>query len=109
MRIELAHPTHAKLVAGPYRYAVLENYLHHLFAGDLPALLISQGCQDLLGLGVDNFAGGWIGIAAVEAESDPTRLVAKGNTHDLLGRDDVIVEDVDPLVRGISEIGRAHV
>ena len=60
-----------------HRHAVDEDDLDHLLAVDLAALLVRQRGDDLLRLRVDHLAGRRIGVAAVEAERDPARLLAQ--------------------------------
>ena len=54
--------------------------------------------HDLLRRGVDDLAGGGVGVAAVEAEGDPARLIADSDRRDLLRRHDRRVEDVHAAV-----------
>lgn len=66
----------AKLVARGDRLAVAEMNLHHLLAVDPVPLFVGQSRDDLLGRGINDFAGGGVGVLAVEAEGDPAGLFA---------------------------------
>src|SRR5262249_49638505 len=95
-------PAEAELVAGAGRHALLKDDLDHLLAVDLAALLVFQRGEDLFRLGVDDLAGGRVGVAAVEAEGDPARLFAQADAGRLLRRHDRGVEDVHLAVGGVA-------
>ena len=66
--------TESELIAGMDGFAAEEIDFHEFFALDFEAVLVFEGGDDLVRLDVDDFAGGRVGEAAVDGESDPAGL-----------------------------------
>src|SRR5689334_13617051 len=88
----------AELIAVAYRRVAVEGHLEQLLAADLAVLLVLERRDPLVRLGVEDLAGWRIGVLAVDAERDPARLIADGESRHLLRRHDGVVEDVDRFV-----------
>src|SRR6185295_13815606 len=93
----------AELIARPHRLSAGEDDLDELLALHGPAGLVLERCHDGAGLRVDDFSGRRVGVAAVEAEGHPTRLVAELDARDLPGRHRRRVEDVQAAVGAVRE------
>src|SRR5882724_8788656 len=88
----------SKLVARSRRHVPGEINLQHLLAMDRGALFIGQTRDDLACSDFDDLPRGRIGVASINAERDPARLVAQQDGGDLLGGHYRIVEKVQAAV-----------
>src|SRR4029079_5394838 len=95
--------TDTELVTGADDHAVLEDDLYHLLTMNRVALLVLQRGHDRLGLHLDHFARGGVGVPAVEAKRDPAGLFADRQAGDLFGRVLRRVEDMDAGVVGVGD------
>src|SRR5712692_11015330 len=76
----------AELIAGAHRPVAVEDDVHHLLALHGAALLVAQFGHDPSSVGCDDITGGRVGVLAVDAEHDPSRLIAQPQAGGLPGR-----------------------
>jgi hypothetical protein len=70
-RTRLPFAADAELIAGAHHFVVVDHDFKQLFAHELAAVLIGEGLDKPLAPGVKDFAGGGVGVLAVDAEADP--------------------------------------
>src|SRR3954451_14404664 len=92
----------AELVARADGLASLEVDLEHLLALYVAPGLVLQAGHELPGLDLDHVAGRRIGVAAVDAEGDPARLVAGLQALERPGGHHRGIVQVEPLVEGVD-------
>ena len=91
------------MIAGADGQASDEVNLEHLLTAHLTALLVFERRHDPAGRHVDDFAGRGIGVATVDTEGHPARIVAQLDAAELFGRLDGDVEVMHVLVVAVDD------
>src|SRR6185436_3814845 len=92
-----------ELVPGADRARAVEGDLDQFLAPDVPCHLIVQRRDPVPGAHVEHLAGRRVRPSAVEAERDPSGLLAHGHLRLGTRRHDSVVEDVHQLVVPIAD------